>query len=1170
MAHDTSPGQPHALGAGRVSASGAAPTAAATDLDALVRARRDALGEGYPPAPASASTPARDGSPSTAQRIWALALSGGGIRSATFCLGLISALAKGDALRRIDVMSTVSGGGYIGAFLGRLFTRLTSSAQFQEQAMVMDPARGVEIAKAEAARKVTEQTREVQKALANPDGLAFLQWLRANGRYLLPRGAFDRTQAAALYLRNLVAVHLELGLVALVLGAALVGINLWAWTSVASLGLGEDPLVFEWMRLLPGWVPTLVWLALPLLLFAATLLACAYWTLDWHEGRRWPLTVVFLVAMAAAGATLWWWRDALILPDSPHALVLRRVLVWIGIMLLWVGATTGLVNAGVFGLWPWLKRQTPAQVRARVQVARNKLTGGLAWCLRLGLLVALVGALDKLAWAVAFAPIGVASLGAALGAVALVGRALLPLAAGLVPKQLPAQLLTKLAQFAGYAATFVLAAWWMSLVYRVAIGALWGHTALDLSAANLMLCVLGLGCLAYVLLTGNNADFLNASSLHRFYRARLVRSYLGASNEDRLGRKATDAAGPVDGCKLVTEVHDGDDIPLVEYRPHERGGPVHLINVCVNETRNPVGGLFNQDRRGRLMTLAGGGLARTAPGSEGWTQLEHEKAGVLGTWVAVSGAAVAPAMGHISRGGMSALLAFAGLRLGYWWDAVNLASVQRGALAWLKGSKTGLLLRETFSAGLRLDERRWLVSDGGHFENTAAYALLQARAELIVLADCGADPEYFFNDLENLSRKARIDLGAKVCVLGPRAQLSAATLDTLTPDVAQGLARFGSLNDLATRRSCACLGIARIHYKDADPGVLVLVKPNMVPDLPVDLVNFKASNERFPQEPTADQFFAEAQWESYFHLGRHQGLALTNRLLSWLVAHVDDAFEETPQDTVFDRLADGDDRPATATRRTAKPVPIGKPAGDGKAGADCPRTPDDARERDVRINARVPARVARFGVGVTTLGVGALLTVGVSAWQAIESLRQTGAQQVSQRSQALDDLASQWARTLPDPHQPPDPTQLGVLAARVAHHAEVLCAGQWEGWYQESATAQRIARETLHACKVHFAPLQRPAPCNQLIDLSAPRPADSPLGDRPPANCLASLTHRACPDPMYGLYDYRDTAPLRDAHPNNPRALLHARQQATSDSTDAQPLEFAPGCERPLHPLVIR
>src|SRR5512144_933028 len=72
---------------------------------------------------------------------WGLALSGGGIRSATFALGVMQGLVRArppstapDAeppasrpephrslLARFDYLSTVSGGGYIGSFFGSLF-----------------------------------------------------------------------------------------------------------------------------------------------------------------------------------------------------------------------------------------------------------------------------------------------------------------------------------------------------------------------------------------------------------------------------------------------------------------------------------------------------------------------------------------------------------------------------------------------------------------------------------------------------------------------------------------------------------------------------------------------------------------------------------------------------------------------------------------------------------------------------------------------------------------------------------------------------------------------------------------------------------------------------------------------------------------------------------------
>lgn len=57
------------------------------------------------------NTPVKDAS--------GLALSGGGIRSASFCLGVCQFLADRQLLSAFDIMSTVSGGGYTGAFINR-------------------------------------------------------------------------------------------------------------------------------------------------------------------------------------------------------------------------------------------------------------------------------------------------------------------------------------------------------------------------------------------------------------------------------------------------------------------------------------------------------------------------------------------------------------------------------------------------------------------------------------------------------------------------------------------------------------------------------------------------------------------------------------------------------------------------------------------------------------------------------------------------------------------------------------------------------------------------------------------------------------------------------------------------------------------------------------------
>jgi hypothetical protein len=60
-----------------------------------------------------------------------LALSGGGIRSATFGLGVVQMLAARDFLKDVDFLSTVSGGGYTGSFLS---TRLGDGQPYTDVA----------------------------------------------------------------------------------------------------------------------------------------------------------------------------------------------------------------------------------------------------------------------------------------------------------------------------------------------------------------------------------------------------------------------------------------------------------------------------------------------------------------------------------------------------------------------------------------------------------------------------------------------------------------------------------------------------------------------------------------------------------------------------------------------------------------------------------------------------------------------------------------------------------------------------------------------------------------------------------------------------------------------------------------------------------------------------
>src|SRR5262249_28698939 len=116
-------------------------------------------------------------------------LSGGGIRSATFCLGVFQAMANASLLGKIDFVSTVSGGGYFGSFLGRLFTRnwVTDVDDVQEVLRAHDP----------------EKISSEQRGWA----ARTFRWLRDNGRYLAPRGSGDLIILGAILLRNWVAVQ---------------------------------------------------------------------------------------------------------------------------------------------------------------------------------------------------------------------------------------------------------------------------------------------------------------------------------------------------------------------------------------------------------------------------------------------------------------------------------------------------------------------------------------------------------------------------------------------------------------------------------------------------------------------------------------------------------------------------------------------------------------------------------------------------------------------------------------------------------------------------------------------------------------------------------------------------------------------------------------------------
>ena len=50
-------------------------------------------------------------------------------------------------------------------------------------------------------------------------------------------------------------------------------------------------------------------------------------------------------------------------------------------------------------------------------------------------------------------------------------------------------------------------------------------------------------------------------------------------------------------------------------------------------------------------------------------------------------------------------------------------------------------------------------------------------------------------------------------------------------------------------------------------GYILFLKPSLTGDEPTDILQYQKAQPDFPQESTMDQYFDEAQWESYRKLG---------------------------------------------------------------------------------------------------------------------------------------------------------------------------------------------------------------------------------------------------------------------------------------------------------------
>lgn len=270
---------------------------------------------------------------------------------------------------------------------------------------------------------------------------------------------------------------------------------------------------------------------------------------------------------------------------------------------------------------------------------------------------------------------------------------------------------------------------------------------------------------------------LNEISLHNFYRDRLSRAYLF--------KYYPGSQPPIRHC---------DDITLSELKPEK--GPYHIFNTVLNLTKkmpaykmdmkkgeNQAPGKAAADdeifRNGESFMLTknwcGSEKTRYCPTPIYEKADEHIN---VGTAVAISGAAANIGMAHKNIPAVRLLMGLLNIRLGYWALHPNMATRESGKSFWRAFPGSVEALREWFGI-YSLDSRYINLSDGGHFDNIGVYELLRRRCKYIIVGDAEADTEMKFEAISYIMRLARIDFGIEI------------KIDTsdIKPDPASGYSR---------------------------------------------------------------------------------------------------------------------------------------------------------------------------------------------------------------------------------------------------------------------------------------------------------------------------------------------------------------------------------------------
>ena len=328
---------------------------------------------------------------------------------------------------------------------------------------------------------------------------------------------------------------------------------------------------------------------------------------------------------------------------------------------------------------------------------------------------------------------------------------------------------------------------------------------------------------------------INKFSLHAMYRERLIRAYLGASN-------------PAPEINRFTGFCENDNLYMSALK--DAGKPFHVVNTTLNLVAGKR--LAWQQRKAEPFTVSALHCGNSRLGFRSSAEYGGRGGMSLGTAITISGAAASPNMGYYSSPLVGFIMTLFNARLGAWLGNPG----DTGKDTWRHegpNSAVNSLVREAF--GLTNDTSPYVyLSDGGHFENLGLYEMVKRGCRLVVVIDGAADGEFAYKDFGNALRKIRIDMKVPIEFSSEHTPGENALMHPM----------------LEKKKRCS---LATIRYKDLDPqrknGYLLYIKPMLLGNEPPDVCSYHALNPAFPHQSTGDQWFDESQTESYRMLAYH-------------------------------------------------------------------------------------------------------------------------------------------------------------------------------------------------------------------------------------------------------------------------------------------------------------